>query len=94
MFGESVHLKFQGKDKFTTPVGAVISCLTLSMFFSFFIVRTMQLMNSDNPNLTMVAMASDEESINLHQHQFFFAIQEVDPKVGRIEITLTQWTKG
>ena len=60
--------------KFSTPVGAIMSCLTMTLFFSFFMVRTLQLKNSDDPDLTMIEIASEQDYINLHELNFFFAI--------------------
>ena len=75
-------------------MGAVFSCLTLTGFLIFFLVRTSQLINSDNPNLTMISMAANGQSIDLYELNFFFAIENVDPKVGRISASYTRWTRG
>ena len=94
IFGETVRFKFQGRDKYSTPVGAVISCLTLTGFLIFFLVRTAQLFSSENPNLTMISMAADGQSIDLYDLNFFFAIENIDPRAGRISATYTKWTRG
>ena len=41
-------------------------------------VRTLQLKNSDDPDLTMIEIASEQDYINLHELNFFFAIKKID----------------
>ena len=42
----------------------------------------------------MISMAANGQSIDLYELNFFFAIEKVDPKVGRISASYTRWTRG
>ena len=39
-------------------------------------------------------MAADGQRIDLYELNFFFAIENIDPKAGRISATYTKWTRG
>ena len=46
-------------------------------------LRTLKLVNSDDPFLSMITMKQqDDEIIDLWQLDFMFAIENIDPRIG------------
>ena len=52
-------------------------------FTTFMMLRTLKLVNSDDPFLSMITMKQqDDEIIDLWQLDFMFAIENIDPRIG------------
>lgn len=90
-FGEEVKLSFQSKSKFASWPGAFFSCAVYVMFIGFFVVRTGKIAMNDDPFFSMTTMGQEEDMIDLKELKFFFAIEKLDPKVGRIIVTQNYW---
>ena len=56
-----------------------------ALFASFAIVRTMTLVSSTDPFLSMMAQEVTDPSIDLWDLDYFWAIEKPDPRVGRVE---------
>ena len=53
------------------------------------------MVSSDDPFLTMMTMANDEQGIiDLWKLDFFFAVEKVDPKAGRLFVEQVLWSQG
>ena len=84
-FDRHMNLTFRKQSTFTTPVGATVSLLGLFLFLIFFTVRTLQLVDGSNPFFTMLTFENSVNQIDLNRLDFFFAIERVDPRYGRIQ---------
>ena len=58
---------------------------------SFFVVRTKKLISKDDPFFSMTTLAKENESIDLWQLGFMFAIDDIDPRIGHLTATHTRW---
>ena len=86
IFGANVEFTFKGKRNFTTIVGALITSLMFAVFLSFMTVRTLKLFSKDDPFLSTMTMDAEDKAINLWDLGFYFAIEQIDPRVGYIEV--------
>ena len=82
---------FQSKSRFQTPIGGLISCLTLTLFTSFFVVCTIRLVSKSDPFFSMITIGCDMDAVDLQQLQFFFAIEKPAPHLGRVNAYHTSW---
>ena len=62
----------------------VFTLLTAALMLSFTVVRTLKLVSKDDPFFSMLAMAADEVEVDLWDLGFMFAIDNLDPRVGRV----------
>ena len=91
MYGVGVEFSFNNNKRFTTWMGAVMTCITMTLFMTFFGIRTIHFVTQRSPKVSMTRMASDYEIVDLWKGDQIFAVQAVNPKVGRIEMTWTKW---
>lgn len=61
------------------------------MFIGFFVVRTSKIATNDDPFFSMTTMGQEDNLIDLHELKFFFAIEKLDPKVGRVIVSQNFW---
>ena len=47
-------------------------------------MRTIQIVDGDDPFFTMKTMGKDNDKFDLTTLNFFFAIEQIDPRVGSI----------
>ena len=59
---------------------------------AFFTVRTLKLVTASGPVFSSTYSAQTE-MIDLWELGFMFAIEDIDPKIGRIEAELFTWEK-
>ena len=74
MFGETVQFTFLGRGRSSSSVGIFFSCLTFTFFATFFAVRTIKFVSSDDPFIAMMDQGSEFEPFDLFENEFFFAI--------------------
>ena len=91
LFGSSVNFGIRGKKKMTSQAGIVISLLAMILFASFFIVRTIKLLESDDPVIQHTVVNNEGEEIDLWKLGYFFAITEIDPRIATLKVTHTSW---
>ena len=64
----------------------------MAFFLSFFVIRTIKFAKKENPYISMTTVALDnDESVDLGALDFIFAVEKLDPKVGRVTLTHTAW---
>ena len=63
----------------------------ISFFITFMMIRTIKLASGDDPFFSMTLLPSDNEAIDLWKLDFMFAIEDLDPRVGRIEANHVVW---
>ena len=53
--------------------------------------RTLKLVSDDDPFLSSISEAVDDDQVELGSLDFMFAIKNIDPKLGRITAKQTLW---
>ena len=86
-FGEQVVLTFQQDSRFRSWPGTFFSCAVLNLFLVFFIIRTIKIVSLDDPFLSMTHMGVEGTPIDLKKLQYFFAIENIDPRIGRVKVS-------
>ena len=87
LYGEAVQFTFQGLSTSSSPVGMFFSCLTITMFAAFFSVRTIKFWSSYDHTFAMIDQGSEFEEINLIEHNYFFTMENIDSRAGKIIAT-------
>ena len=62
----------------------LFTLLTAAMMISFSVNRTVKLVSKDDPFFSMLAMAAEEDEVDLWSLKFMFAVEKLDPRVGRV----------
>ena len=86
-----MQFTFQSKTRFTTWIGSTISCVMISFFITFLVIRTIKLASGDDPFFSMTLLPSENEAIDLWKLDFMFAIEDLDPRVGQIQASHVVW---
>lgn len=68
-----------------------IGCTTLML--AFLVMQTSKLISKDDPFFSMTTVVLDWQQIDLWSLGFMFAIEDIDPRVGRINVKQTSWTQ-
>ena len=62
----------------------------MTMFAAFFAVRTIKFVGRDDPFFSMMNIGLDAEAlaepIDLLEGNYFFVIQKLDPRAGRLQV--------
>ena len=64
------------------------------MLLSFIAVRTQKLISKNDPFFSMTPAAKENQSLDLWLLGFMFAIKDVDPRIGHIDVDYYSWKKG
>lgn len=95
IFGETVKFTFRQKGSFQTWFGTFITCAVLTLFTAFAGVRTLKLFNAEDPFFSMMTMAEEKiDPIDLWALNFVFAVEDIDPRAGRIVVEHVKWGKA
>lgn len=80
-------MTFDNKGIFTTNIGAVISLICGSVMMIVYVVKTMKLLGSNSAAVSMIPMPLEiDQEIDLWNLNYMFAIQNVEPRVGRLSV--------
>ena len=90
LYGEYVQFTFQGHRAYSSPIGKCFSCLTITMFIAFFAVRSIKFWSSEDPFFAMIDQGSDYEAVDLLENGYFFAVEKIDERAGRIKTSLVR----
>ena len=69
----------------------IFTILTAVFMISFTVNRTIKLVSKDDPFFSMLAMAAEENEIDLWDLNFMFAVEKLDPRVGRVNAEQVFW---
>lgn len=94
MYGPSVTFSFKRQKKFPSGVGTVMTLLTIALMVAFIVNRTLKLLSKNDPFFSMLQMASEDKKIDLWALDYMFAVEKLDPEVGRVQATQTIWGKS
>ena len=83
------------KEKvYTTRIGGVISILCLVWLVLFVTQRTVKLVSKDDPYISMTTSAKEPGPNDLFALGFVFAVSNVEPSIGQIEVEHVNWDKS
>ena len=51
----------------------------------------MKLVSKDDPFFSSLSMSSDEEEIDLGNLKYMFALENIDPRIGRLVVEQVYW---
>ena len=91
MFGSQVSFTFEKNSTYTTKLGAIISIFCIALMGAFLVVRTKKLVSQDDPFFAETTLVHDWERINLLDHEFMFAVEKPDPKIGIVSVFGVRW---
>ena len=86
-----IGFNFQRKGKFPTCVGTIFTFFSLALMISFTVNRSMKLVSKDDPFFSSLSMSAEEENIDLGKLKYMFAIENIDPRKGRLAVKQTLW---
>ena len=67
-------------------MGTIATLLTLLAFFVYLSMQTSKLVSGKDPFQSMMTEANDDMLIDLYKHNFFFAIEKLDSRVGTVKV--------
>ena len=91
IYGQSVSFTFQDKVRFPTCIGIFFTVVTLSLMISFTVIRLLKLLNKNDPFFSTTVFDAFNKEVNLGEMNFMFALENIDPKIGRISAQQTKW---
>ena len=65
IFGENFNLTFQGKQKYTTTIGGVVSIICFTCMIIFGALRALKLVSKEDPNISMTTRAKRPGALDL-----------------------------
>ena len=65
MYGVGVEFSFKNNKRFNTWMGALMTCITTTLFISFVSIKTIHFVLQREPKVSMTKMAADYEIIDL-----------------------------
>lgn len=68
-----------------------VTFLTFALMISFTVNRCVKLVDASDPFFSMLTMASEDEQIDLWELNYMFAVEKLDPRVGRVKATQVIW---
>ena len=74
------------EEVFTTNIGACVSIISILFLGLISLTRTIKLFGGTDPFFAMATRSYDDETIDLWALKFMFAVQDVDPRLGRVEV--------
>ena len=84
MYGTPVNFTLDKQQTYKTSLGAAISIFCILAMGCFTIIQTIKLVNKDDPILSMSILTNQRESLDLGALGFMFAVQNIDPRVGKM----------
>lgn len=87
LMGQNVNLTFEQKPVFTTTCGVVVSIVCTLTLILFVTTRSIKLFGGYDPLFSMLTTPYDtEQMIDLAALKYFFAVEYIEPKYGRLEV--------
>ena len=94
-YADSLTLTFKEQTHYTTWIGAFFSTLMFILFAGFASMKTLKLVSREDPFLsTHTGPRDDTFAADLKKLDYFFAVQQLDPRAGQIEVRHTEWGAG
>ena len=86
IYSQSVNFTFRGRVKHSTCAGTFFSFVTFALMISLALNRTVKFLSHDDPFLSVISDAVTDDKIDFGALNFMFAVEKLDPGVGRIEV--------
>ena len=94
-YGEPVQLTFNENSSFSSSCGYCMSFLTIIVFITFLSIQTQKLISLEDPFFSMMTTPrAESEALDLGKLGYNFAVEKIDPRVGRYEVKHTSWSKA
>lgn len=68
-----------------------MSIIAQILCIAFIVMRTIKLFADPNPQVSMILETKEIGDIDLWKLNFFFAVDDIDPRVGTLKVTATEW---
>ena len=96
IFGPDVALTFHGDRKFKSNFGGVASLICMCTVFFIMVLKTKELLlgHEEAAHYMTETAADDSEPINLADLEFTFAVNQIDPRLGRVSVNQINWSLG
>ena len=91
IFGEPIHFTLNKERHFKTTWGTIVSTVCIVLLTMFFVMRTIKLFSKEDPFFSMTTLENAPETLDLWSLGFSFAVESIDPRVGRVSATLNTW---
>ena len=82
MFGQSVKLTFRKDTQFKTDIGGVASIFLFILLGFLLSIKTLEYTDVGNADQYEANQIASDETINLYDLNYRFAIEEVDARLG------------
>ena len=79
-------MTYQREEVFTTSIGLIVSLMSLAFLGLVAYTRTVKLLTGEDPLFQMAIEPYESATIDLWELGFMFAVENMDPKVGRVEV--------
>ena len=86
IFGQTMSFTFRGDDKFQTSFGLICSFFVLLLILFIFSMKSVQFRDQRGSLQMINQIPFRDQTLNLTDLKFKFMIQDVDERVGRIEV--------
>ena len=88
LFAPSVALTFKGERNFKTNFGGSASLCVYIIVIFMVVLKTKELLlgHSDAAHYMTETILEDDVKINLRELEHSFAVNTIDPRIGRIEV--------
>ena len=93
-FAKTIQFTFRGQTHFSTKVGGTIYLICCILFFFLWMVKTLDLITKKDQELKMIESESNYAGLDLFELGFMFAIEKIDPRLGKVEAEATVWEAG
>ena len=89
LFASDVSLNLDGKQKFTTEFGGIVSILTIMLFFTIVYAKYKAVLDGhfQNAFFTTKTKRNIDEPIDLMQLDYTFALEHIDPTIASFKAT-------
>ena len=87
LFGGKINFTFKGESSFNTLCGGICSIFSLIFIVTFYCLKTVEFGLKLDPATTMIDhLLNNEESFELNELGYRFAIDNLDPSVATVKV--------
>ena len=90
-FGQQVKFTYKGKDHFTTRPGFLVSVIFGSIILTVVIIETIKFFNQTQAFQLINKTPFLNQTLDLVESNFMFAINTVDETIGNIDVQFVKW---
>ena len=92
IFGRGVEFFFKGQQEFKTKWGCVVTAFIVTTYLIIFLLRLTEFFGETDPiEYFSQTRQSMDERIDLNKLGFTFAVENIEARIGRIEVSQVDW---